>query len=114
AIRLERVYSTSGGSAFRQAGIADATGAAVFATPLGPAASQPLQQSPAAMLAAAADGYFQGVGQTGSAQPALLFSDDDLPLAADDELPDALPLAAIDAALADDSLLQGALDSASV
>jgi hypothetical protein len=61
------------------------------------------------MLAAAADGYFQGVGQAGSAQPALLCSGDDSLPAADGELSDEMPLLAIDAALADVTLLHGAL-----
>jgi hypothetical protein len=105
AIRLERVYSTSGGSALKQAGVVDANGAAVFAAPLAPAASQPLQQSPAAILAAAADGYFQAAA-TATAQPAGIFSHATNPLASENQ-PDELPVLAIDAALTDGTLLGG-------
>lgn len=90
AIRLERVYSTSGGSMFQQAGLVDATGSVVFATPLTPSAIQFRQQSPAAILAAAADGYFQGLA-AGSTQPAGIFSNAVVP-PPDDDWPDETPL----------------------
>jgi hypothetical protein len=53
AIRLERVYSTSGGTAFRNAAAGDELAAAsVFATTLAPSQSRSAHESPAAALAA--------------------------------------------------------------
>jgi hypothetical protein len=82
----------------------DATSAVVFATPLAPSESQTYQHSPAAIQAAAADGYFQAAA-AGTARPAGIFSDAELPESHEDQ-PDALPLPAIDAILAD-GLLDG-------
>ena len=107
AIRLERVYSTSGGSVPSQAEIAAAIGATEFMTPLGPPANKPLHRSPVSVVAVTADNFLQPAepwspiaGQCGS-ESALH--------AAQDDRADALSPPAVDAALADVHLVDEAL-----
>src|SRR5439155_22960955 len=107
AIRLGRVCPTGGASMFWQTGLAESNGNDVFRTALDPFAGQSLRQSPAAILAASADGYFQNLSGADRGNRDRIFSDAIPAPAAQEEQPDETPLPAIDAILADGSLFHG-------
>jgi hypothetical protein len=108
AIRLERVYATSGGSLFQQAGVVGSSAGEIVTTPPAPFASQPPQQSSAALLAAAADNYFENLSPTVSGQTDAIDLDPIALSVSDLAQPDETPLPAIDAVLTDAACLQGA------